>query len=142
MSGDRKPNHSDPSINADNAGISRRNFLRTACSGAAVVGGGIASMTMPSEALAQYWGYGADVWKSKALYQNYPNGPARCAGCLHFRPPASCQIVEPWISPNGWCRFFSPIPVIYAPPEYVQPEYPAPGYRAPGYPWRRPYRYY
>src|SRR5438477_628778 len=127
MSDDRKPIASDRSDdtvdNADTANISRRNFLGAACSGAAAVGGGIASLAMPGDAKAEDWTWGADVWKSRARYQDYSNGPARCAGCVHFRPPDRCEIVEPWISPNGWCRFFTPIPVIYAPPDYPPPDY-------------------
>jgi hypothetical protein len=150
MSDDRKPNQSDPSVNT---AMSRRNFLSGACSGAAVVGGGIASLAMTGDAQAQYWDYyGGNVWKSTARYQYYPNGPARCAGCVNFRPYAACAVVEPPISPDGWCRYFSPIPVVYAPPEYPEPynppAYPQPYYQQPYYPrpyyqrpWVRPYGY-
>jgi hypothetical protein len=140
MSGDRKPLASDPSNNAQ---VSRRGFLNIACGGTAVMG--LVSLAMPRAARAQYWDYGANVWKSRARYQNYPIGPARCAGCLHFRPPAACEVVEPLINPNGWCRYFSPIPLIYAPPDYPErydhvPAYPRPYYPPASYPpyWRRP----
>src|SRR5262249_35675958 len=109
---------------------------------AAVVG--TVSLTITSDAKAEYW-----VWKSNAYYQYYPNGGARCAGCVNFRPYAACAIVEPPISPEGWCRYFNPIPVVYAPPEYAppayapaypQPYYPQPYYPQPYYP--RPWRWY
>jgi hypothetical protein len=62
---------------------------------------------------AQYGGSGGpNVWKSTAYYRDYPNGPQFCGRCVHFRPPAACQIVEPPISPSGWCRFFYPQPVV------------------------------
>jgi len=153
MSDDRKSIASGPPHNtAGNAQVSRRGFLNIACGGTAVMG--LVSLAMPREAKAQYWDNSAYVWKSRARYQNYSNGPARCAGCLHFRPPAACAIVEPSINPNGWCRFFSPIPVVYAPPGYPEPYYPAPTYPRPYYPpavyppdgyqpyWRRPPGYY
>jgi hypothetical protein len=145
MSDDCKPVSDKP---ADGPDVSRRDFLNRACGGAAVICGGIASIALPSEARAQNWERSANVWKSRAGYQNYSRGPARCAGCLHFRPPSECAIVEPSINPNGWCRYFSPVPVVYA-PEYPQPyysqPYPAPNYPRPYYPqpyYGRPPGYY
>lgn len=41
-----------------------------------------------------------------AGYQTQPNGDQRCALCVHFQPPASCQIVQGTIVPNGWCKLF------------------------------------
>ena len=135
MSDDHKPSVSGSSNNKpDSANISRRGFLNMACGGTAVMG--LVSLALPSDAQAQNWERSANVWKSRAGYQNYSSGPARCAGCLHFRPPERCTIVEPSISPIGWCRYFSPIPVVYA-PEYPQPYYPPAQYPAPNYP--RPY---
>jgi len=141
MSDDCKPvaaNSADNTISgskADGADISRRNFLNRI---PAVVVGGV-FVTIAGDAKAQYW-----VWKSNARYQYFPNGPARCAGCVNFRPYASCTIVEPPINPDGWCRYFSPIPVVYVPVEpaapYPQPYYPQP-YPSPYPPplYRRPY---
>jgi hypothetical protein len=126
--------------------ISRRNFLSRACAQVAVQAAvvGTVSLTITGDAKAEYW-----VWKSNARYQYYPNGPARCAGCVNFRPYAACAVVEPPISPDGWCRYFNPIPVVYAPPDYPppayapvypQPYYPQPYYPQPYYP--RPWRWY
>src|SRR5262249_48699241 len=129
MRDDCKPVASNPddniiSGNADGMDISRRNFLNKA---PAVVVGAI-SLTIAGDVKAQYW-----VWKSTARYQYFPNGPARCAGCVNFRPYASCTIVEPPINPDGWCRYFSPIPVVYVPVEPPAPYYPQP-YPSPYYP--------
>jgi hypothetical protein len=119
---------------SDHTDLSRRDFLTVACGGAAILGGGLGAVAMPGDAQAQRWDHGADVWKSRARYQNYPNGASHCGGCLHFRPPARCAIVEPSISPYGWCRFFSPIPVVIVPePDYQPYDYPRS--------WGRPPRY-
>jgi hypothetical protein len=91
--------------------VSRRDFFQQAVRGAAAVGAGAFAMTMSGSVQAQYGGR-PDVWKSTAYYRDYPNGPQFCGPCVHFRPPAACQIVEPPISPNGWCRFFYPQPVV------------------------------
>ncbi|MGD0108309.1 MAG: hypothetical protein ABSC06_30365 [Rhodopila sp.] len=41
-----------------------------------------------------------------AKYQDTPRGGLSCAGCTFFRRPASCQVVEGTVSPNGWCQLF------------------------------------
>src|SRR5436190_371428 len=93
--GDREPAASDtPDDTSDRTDISRRDFLNRACARAAIMG--VASLAIAPDAMAEYW-----VWKSSARYQYYPNGPARCAGCVNFRPYAACAIVEPPISPDG-----------------------------------------
>jgi len=123
--------HSGKTVDGPN--VSRRDFLHRACAQAVVVGA--VSVTIGNDAKAEYW-----VWKSTARYQYYPNGPARCAGCANFRPYAACTIVEPPINPDGWCRYFSPIPVVYVPVEPPPPYYPQP-YNPSPYPppYRRPY---
>jgi hypothetical protein len=88
--------------------VSRRDFFQQAVRGAtAVSAGAFSAITMSSPVQAQYGG-GPYVWKSIAYYRDYPNGPQFCGRCVHFRAPAGCQIVEPPISPNGWCRYFYP----------------------------------
>lgn len=46
--------------------------------------------------------------KAEANYQDQPKNSQRCSACTHFIPPGQCRLVEGSISPNGWCRFFSP----------------------------------
>ena len=48
----------------------------------------------------------AKASQADAQYQDTPRGGLRCVGCTFFRRPASCQVVEGGISPNGWCRLF------------------------------------
>jgi hypothetical protein len=92
--------------------VSRRDLVQQMVRGAAAVGAGaVSAMTMSGPVQAQYAG-GPSVWKSIAAYRDSPNGPQFCARCVHFRPPAACQIVEPPISPSGWCRYFYPQPVV------------------------------
>src|SRR5262249_53675336 len=124
------PDNANPDNTKGKTDISRRDFLGRACAQVAVQAAvvGSVSLTIASDAKAEYW-----VWKSNARYQYFPNGPARCAGCVNFRPYAACTIVEPPISPDGWCRYFNPIPVVYAPeypppPAYYPPAYPQPYY--------------
>ena len=92
--------------------VSRRDFFQHTVRGAVAVGAGaVSAITMSGPVQAQYGG-GLYVWKSIATYRDAPNGPQFCARCVHFRPPAACQIVEPPISPSGWCRYFYPQPVV------------------------------
>ena len=85
----------------------RRRFLRRTAYGAVLAGTGMfVNAVMSATANALGWGPGGGVWKSTAQYRDYPNGPQFCAGCRHFRPPNACAIVEPPISPRGWCRFY------------------------------------
>ena len=48
----------------------------------------------------------AQVSQDAAGYQTQPNNDQRCAFCVHFQAPASCQIVQGTIVPNGWCKLF------------------------------------
>ena len=94
--------------------VSRRDFFQRGLRGAVVAGAGAFMVTMSGPVRAQYGGWeGPYVWKSTAYYRDQPNGPQFCGRCVHFRPPSACQIVEPPISPSGWCRFFYPQPVVY-----------------------------
>jgi hypothetical protein len=103
--------------NREEPDVSRRDFFQRAVLGAVAIGAGaFSAMTMSGPVQAQYgggpYGGGPYVWKSTAYYRDYPNGPQFCARCVHFRPPAGCQIVEPPISPSGWCRYFYPQPAV------------------------------
>lgn len=46
------------------------------------------------------------VTQDAAGYQTQPNGDQRCALCAHFRAPASCELVQGSIVPNGWCKLY------------------------------------
>jgi len=48
------------------------------------------------------------VTQEAAGYQPQPNGDQRCAFCVHFRAPASCELVQGTIVPNGWCKLYRP----------------------------------
>lgn len=51
-----------------------------------------------------------------AQYQTHPNAGKKCSGCSLYIPAKSnpmktagtCKIVKGKISPNGWCKFYSP----------------------------------
>lgn len=83
-------------IMAREKAISRRAALNGAAGAATLILGAVP----PS--LAQQ-----KVSQADAKYQGHPQGQQRCAICLQFRPPGSCQLVAGPISPNGWCQFFA-----------------------------------
>ena len=81
------------------ATFSRRSLLRNIAVGAPAV----AALTAVSVRSAAADG---KIPKSQARYQTGPNDGRQCAGCTHFTAPASCDIVEGDVSPQGWCQFF------------------------------------
>lgn len=44
--------------------------------------------------------------KDEAEYEAKASSDDHCSICTNFDDPASCEIVEGKISPEGWCRFF------------------------------------
>lgn len=80
--------------------LSRRHALANAMRLFAAVG---VSLAATDTARAQ-----SKVPQKIAGYQDQSKDQHRCAICAHFTPPASCQIVDGQISPNGWCKLFSP----------------------------------
>ncbi|WP_156941731.1 twin-arginine translocation signal domain-containing protein [Mesorhizobium sp. WSM2561] len=87
--------------------LSRRKFLKVSMTGAALAGAGGLASCMTGQPTAR--GAGTTP-KPVALYQNSPNKGRRCGGCKHFLEPNACGIVAGEISPNGWCRFYEPLP--------------------------------
>jgi hypothetical protein len=79
--------------------VSRRSLLRDIAVGAPAA----AALTAVSVCSAAADG---KLPKSQARYQAGPNGDRQCANCVHFAAPASCEIVEGAVSPQGWCQFF------------------------------------
>jgi hypothetical protein len=77
--------------------LSRRWLLQAAAGAAAVLG-------TAAPAAAQI-----KISQAAAGYQDHPNGDHRCLACAHFRQPDKCQLISGSISPQGWCRLFSPL---------------------------------
>jgi hypothetical protein len=98
----------EPAIAVSNPSLSRRKFLKVSVASAAIVGTGGISGCMYSPTMMRAAG---TTPKSVARYRNSPNRGRRCAGCTHFLKPNRCEIVAGEISPNGWCRFHTPVPV-------------------------------
>jgi hypothetical protein len=69
-----------------------RVMLGVLCTGAII--------TRSSQVLAKISG-------QEPQYQSRPDGDRRCSECSFFVAPASCQLVDGEISPDGWCRFFA-----------------------------------
>lgn len=83
-------------MSQSSGGRTRRDVLIAAAGGVAAAG----ALLSPAQGATK-------VSKAVAKYQDHPHGQQRCAICLHFRPPASCEIVAGTISPNGWCQLFA-----------------------------------
>jgi hypothetical protein len=49
------------------------------------------------------------ISEAAVAYQDHPNGDKQCSKCAQFQPPSSCKMVDGTISPQGYCRIFSPI---------------------------------
>jgi hypothetical protein len=49
---------------------------------------------------------GPKMTRVAAKYQEMPRDGLSCEACTFFRRPASCQVVEGAVSPNGWCQLF------------------------------------
>ena len=91
-------------IEGRNDELSRRTFLRRSVGSAAVIAGGVigagaglAGVTAEAREKAS---------KAVAHYRHYPNRRESCGGCVHYRFPFGCGIVQGPISFHGWCRFY------------------------------------
>ena len=92
--------------------MSRRDLLR----GAMAVGFG---MLVPSALLGSPSARAAEpsvVATTKKLtqvsvkYQQQPKGDQKCATCVQFVAPNSCNLVEGKINPEGWCVLWAKKP--------------------------------
>jgi hypothetical protein len=82
--------------------LDQRNTRRQVLGNAfALTGGALALLCMASPAQAK-------IAQSNAGYQTQPKGGQKCAGCALFKAPDSCNIVDGTISPDGWCRLYTP----------------------------------
>ena len=76
---------------------SRRDVVRDVTMlGAAMIG--VLSMGGPAQ---------AKMTVKAAAYQDTPKADQKCSGCILFKAPDSCTLVDGSISPDGWCRFYS-----------------------------------
>jgi hypothetical protein len=82
-------------------GLSRRLLLQgtmAAISAAAVIG----ASPRPASATIK-------ISKAAVAYQDHPEGDKRCGKCLQFVAPSSCKMVDGPVSPEGFCRIFTPL---------------------------------
>jgi hypothetical protein len=49
------------------------------------------------------------ISQAAVAYQDHPEGDKRCGKCMQFQSPSSCKLVDGPISPNGFCRLFTPL---------------------------------
>ena len=80
--------------------FSRRRAMTAAMNLLAAAG---TSLAVAAPALAQ-----TKLAQKVVQYQDHPKDKHQCSICAHFQPPHSCNIVAGNISPNGWCRMYSP----------------------------------
>ena len=76
-------------------GVTRRTLFRCA---AATAGGMAFWLGWSTSAHAK-------VTQKAVGYQETPKGDQSCSNCSLFVAPASCELVDGTISPQGWCRF-------------------------------------
>lgn len=88
----------------DGADVSRRSFLLKSLHGAAMIASGAlaaAAGLAPGLAEARQ-----KVSKAEAHYRFYPNRGRQCSGCVNYRFPFGCRVVQGPVSFHGWCRFY------------------------------------
>ena len=49
------------------------------------------------------------ISQAAVAYQDHPDGDKRCGRCLQFVAPESCKLVDGPVSPQGFCRIFTPL---------------------------------
>lgn len=49
---------------------------------------------------------GGKASKLEAHYTDHAIGNEKCQYCRNFESPNGCDVVEGFISPEGWCKFF------------------------------------
>ena len=86
------------SIGHPTAGRLSRRCLLQAAAGAAALGG---AAIRPATAQIR-------ISQAAAGYQDHPSDGKSCARCSHFAAPDKCQLIAGQISPQGWCRLFTP----------------------------------
>lgn len=67
---------------------------------------------------------GGTITKLEANYTDTSISKNRCGICDHFQSPNSCEIVEGFIKPSGWCKYFKakPLEEKWGKPTKVSPE--------------------
>jgi hypothetical protein len=53
---------------------------------------------------------GPKISKAAVAYQDHPQDDKRCGKCLQFQAPDNCKLVAGPVSPEGFCRIFTPSP--------------------------------
>jgi len=81
--------------------LSRRLLLQKAI-GTAAVAAVIGAYVKPAPAAIK-------ISKAAVAYQDHPQGDKRCAACRQFQSPDSCRMVDGPVSPQGFCRIFTPM---------------------------------
>jgi len=84
------------------AGALSRRLLLRATVGTLGVAAVIAAPAEPASAVIK-------ISQAAVAYQDHPVGDKRCGKCLQFQPPDSCKMVDGTISPQGFCRIFTPL---------------------------------
>lgn len=82
--------------------LSRRLLLHRTL-GTLGIAAAIATQAKPAAAVIK-------ISKAAVAYQDHPQGDKHCAKCAQFQPPNSCKMVDGPISPQGFCRIFTPNP--------------------------------
>lgn len=81
--------------------LSRRRLLERAATAA----GAAMAILLPSDPTAA----APKISKAAVAYQDHPDGDKRCGKCMQFQPPNSCKLVDGTVTPQGYCRVFTPL---------------------------------
>lgn len=74
----------------------------------------IAAQAQPASAVIK-------ISKAAVAYQDHPEGDKRCGKCLQFQAPNNCKLVDGPVSPQGFCRIFTPAQQAARPMPAVRP---------------------
>ncbi len=95
----------------EGANLTRRDMLK----GAMAVGLGMLAPaallnSTPARAEASVNATSKKLTQVSVKYQQQPHGDQKCATCVQFIPPSSCNLVEGKINPEGWCVLWAKKP--------------------------------
>lgn len=82
--------------------LSRRGLLQRTVGAAGAAAAMVVGHTQPAAAAIK-------ISKTAVAYQDHPQGDKRCGKCMQFQAPDGCKLVDGPVSPQGFCRIFSPL---------------------------------
>ncbi len=95
----------------EEANLTRRDILRGAMAvGLGMLAQGALLRSAPAGAEASVNATTKKLTQESVKYQHQPKGDQKCATCVQFVPPNSCNLVAGTIDPQGWCVLWAKKP--------------------------------